>query len=103
MAAGNVPVASHLPGVADLVGNEGFTFPAGKSKALQEILVRIRDDVALRAHRASLAQSKSQLYSWERTVFEYERIFNRLGNQPRSISTLVPAEVPVEVAARSSG
>lgn len=103
MAAGNVPVASHLPGVADLVGNEGFTFPAGNAKALQEILVRIRDDVALRAHRASLAQSKSQLYSWERTVFEYERIFSRLGNQPRSISTLVPAEVPVEVAARSGG
>lgn len=103
MAAGSVPVASHLPGVADLVGNEGFTFPAGNAQALQAILVRIRDDGVLRAHRASLAQAKSKLYSWERTLFEYERVFNRLVANPCSISTLVPVEVPVEAAARSTG
>lgn len=82
MAAGNVPVASHLPGVADLVGNEGFTFPAGNAAALSDVLMRIRDDVALRFHRASLAQAKAQLYSWQRTVFEYERVFDRLVSGP---------------------
>lgn len=100
MAAGNVPIASHLPGVADLVGNEGFTFQAGDARALREILQRVRDDTALRTHLASLAQSKSWLYSWERTVFEYERVFTRLVTQPRSIQTRVPAEIPSQIFAR---
>lgn len=78
MAAGMVPVASHLPGVADLVGNEGFTFPPGNARALREILARIRDDIVLRRHVAGLAQAKARLYSWERSVFGYERVFQRL-------------------------
>jgi glycosyltransferase involved in cell wall biosynthesis len=93
MAAGNVPVASHLPGVADLIGNEGFTYPAGDAHALREILSRLRDDAALRVHRACLSQSKAELYSWERTIFEYERVFARLvptadlGPEPLSAET----------------
>lgn len=78
MAAGQVPVASHLPGVADLVGNEGFTFPPGNDQALREILGRLKDDSSLRNHIATLAQAKARLYSWERTVFGYERIYSRL-------------------------
>lgn len=78
MAAGLVPVASHLPGVADLVGNEGFTFRPGNSRELRAVLVRLRDDISLRNHIASLAQAKAQLYSWSRVVFGYDRIFNNL-------------------------
>lgn len=78
MAAGAVPVASHLPGVADVVGNEGYTFKPGAASDLRQILLRLRDDDALRQHMASLAQQKARLYSWERTVFGYERIFNTL-------------------------
>jgi len=82
MAAGAVPVASHLPGVADVVGNEGFTFPVGSARGLREILTRLRDDVPLRLHLAELAQAKARLYSWERVIFGYERVFNRLVNTP---------------------
>jgi rhamnosyl/mannosyltransferase len=82
MAAGCVPVASHLPGVANVVGNEGFTFPAGDERALRAILTRLRDDDALRQHRASLAQAKARLYPWERVVFGYERIFKGLVDEP---------------------
>ncbi len=81
MAAGCVPVASHLPGVADVVGSEGLTFPAGNVRALREILIRLRDDPALRIHLASLAQAKARLYPWERTVLGYERLFQRLVSQ----------------------
>jgi glycosyltransferase involved in cell wall biosynthesis len=77
MAAGLVPVASHLPGVADLVGNEGFTFPPGNRKALREAIVRLRDDKILRNYMAGLAQAKARLYSWERVIFGYERIFHK--------------------------
>jgi len=78
MAAGCVPVASHLPGVADVVGNEGFTFPPGNVQALREVLIRLRDNPAMRSHLASLAQAKARLYSWERTVFAYEQLFQRV-------------------------
>jgi glycosyltransferase involved in cell wall biosynthesis len=82
MAAGLVPVASHLPGVADLVGNEGITFPPGNPLALHDILIRLQDDRALRSHLASLAQAKARLYSWERVTFGYDRIFKRLISPP---------------------
>jgi glycosyltransferase involved in cell wall biosynthesis len=93
MAAGNVPVASHLPGVEGLVGNEGFTFPAGHVHSLREILIRLRDDPELRMHRACLSQSKAELYSWERTIFEYERVFE--GLVPESRREHEPSSVQV--------
>lgn len=94
MAAGCVPVASHLPGVADVVGNEGFTFPAGNAPALREILTRLRDDAPLRVHLADLAQAKARLYPWDRSVFRYERVFARLtAAQPVSTHVLLPADV----------
>lgn len=84
MAAGLAPVASHLPGVADLIGNEGFTFPPGNPQALHEILTRLRDDPALRVHIARLAQAKTRLYTWERVIFGYDRIFSQLAGKPEA-------------------
>lgn len=96
MAAGAVPVASHLPGVADVIGNEGYTFRPGASADLREILLRLRDDVPLRRHMAALAQQKARLYSWERTVFGYERVFNNLVQS--GVSTPLPlSPVPVNI------
>lgn len=95
MAAGNVPVASHLPGVSELVGNEGLTFRAGDAEALRKVLIRIRDDAGLRSHLASLAQAKARLYSWDRTILEHEHVFGRLVGQPLPISTFVPGEAKI--------
>ncbi len=85
MAAGCVPVASHLPGVADVVGNEGFTFPPGDVRALRDILTRLQADGPLRVHMARLAQAKASLYSWERCAFGYERVFARTVNAQKEI------------------
>jgi glycosyltransferase involved in cell wall biosynthesis len=95
MAAGLVPVASHLPGVADVIGNEGFTFPPGNYRALREILVRLRDDSQLRRHLAGLAQAKARLYSWERSIYGYERIFHQLSPRPSGISSISEATEPL--------
>lgn len=85
MSAGCVPVASHLPGVAGVVGNEGFTFPPGDVPALCEAIVRLRDDPALRTHLAGVAKAKARLYSWERVVFNYDRLFARLVAPPAAV------------------
>jgi glycosyltransferase involved in cell wall biosynthesis len=94
MAAGLVPVASHLPGVADLVGNEGFTFPPGDTRALGAILSRLRDDPTARVHVASLAQAKARLYSWERAIFGYDRLFSRMVSEQPTPSRLTQSEAP---------
>lgn len=78
MAAGCVPIASHLPGVAHVVGNEGFTFPAGDVVALRDALTRLRDDPELRVYMAGIAQEKARLYPWERVVFNHDHLFRRL-------------------------
>lgn len=93
MSAGCVPVASHLPGVADVVGNEGFTFPAGDVEALHQILTRLHHDAALRLHHASLAQARARLYPWQRVIFGYERIFDHLVAGEKSNANM-PALIP---------
>lgn len=98
MAAGLVPVASHLPGVADIIGNEGFTFPPGSDRSLHEIIRRLRDDSQLRTHIAELAQAKARLYSWERSIYGYERIFNSMTVKPSYVNQLRTAEDPITTA-----
>jgi len=93
MSAGLVPVASRLPGVADVVGKEGFTFPAGDAIALSEVLKRLRDDPALRVRLAGLAQSKARLYTWERVIADHDRIYHQVIAERGSSRSLVPADV----------
>ncbi len=81
MAAGLVPVASDLPGVADVVGNEGFTFPAGDVGALKQVLVYLRDNPASRSRLATQAQTKAKAFSWDRVVLAYDWIFTQLVSQ----------------------
>jgi glycosyltransferase involved in cell wall biosynthesis len=103
MAAGLVPVASFLPGVADLIGNEGITFPPGDFVALRSILGRLRDDESLRMHLASLAQAKSHLYSWDRSIFGYTRVFKNLVGESNYLTWEYPVYplIPLPVEERS--
>ncbi len=98
MAAGLVPVASHLPGVVDVVGNEGFTFPPGNPQALRSILIRLYEDPALRAHLANLAQAKTRLYSWKRVAFSYDRVFKHTGHSPFARPAFPPHDIPTRPA-----
>jgi rhamnosyl/mannosyltransferase len=90
MAAGLVPVASHLPGVSDVVGSEGLTFPVGDSRALHGILKHLHDEVGYRQHLASLAQAKVSLYSWDRVIYGYERIYRSMLKEEGKLS--VPSQ-----------
>lgn len=96
MAAGLVPIASHLPGVADVIGSEGLTFPVGDSKALSVILKRLRDETAYRQHLAELAQAKAALYSWERTIYGYERIYRSQVKALSSQGLYIKDEIPTQ-------
>lgn len=78
MAAGCVPVASNLPGVREVVGRIGFTFPAGRSDRLAAVLRRLRDDPALVAQIGVRARERAAGYTWERFLNRYERLYQNV-------------------------
>jgi len=83
MAAGCVPIASALPGVSDVVGTSGYTFPVGDSDALAALLVRLRDDPAGREALGARAAGHAIACAWDYTAEAYEGIFQQvsLGRQ----------------------
>lgn len=83
MAAGCVPVSSDLPGVSDVVGTSGFTFPVGDSDALAEILLKLQDDTQLRDELSVLAIARSMATGWDYTAEAYHGVYRQayLGKQ----------------------
>lgn len=83
MAAGCVPVATNLPGVADVVSASGFTFPVGDNRALAEILINLRDNRQVRRDLAELAIARSLATDWDYTAEAYYGIYRQayLGRQ----------------------
>ncbi len=78
MAAGCVPVASDLPGVRDVVGTSGYTFPVGDADALAARLLRLRDDRAGRETLAVRAAARAVAYAWDYTVEAYQGIYQQV-------------------------
>lgn len=78
MAAGCVPISSNLPGVRDVVGQVGFTFPIGDSNALMQHLSYLRDHPDVVERYAHQAQAKARRYNWERSVEAHERLFRKI-------------------------
>ncbi|HUS17477.1 MAG TPA: glycosyltransferase, partial [Chloroflexia bacterium] len=78
MAAGCVPVSSDLPGVRDVVGNSGFTFPVGDATALAAVLRRLQDDPAARQAQAERAAARAVGLAWDWTVDAYDGIYRQV-------------------------
>ena len=77
MAAGCVPVASRLPGVTDVVGDTGMTFPVGDSDALADVLLQLRDDVEMRRQLSVLAEERALIFDWDHTAQAYLDIYKQ--------------------------
>ncbi|MGB0385337.1 MAG: glycosyltransferase [Ardenticatenaceae bacterium] len=97
MAAGCVPISSNLPGVRDVVGQVGFTFPIGDSNALMQHLTYLRDHPEVVDRYARQAQAKARRYSWERTTEAHERLFRKIIVQ-EEIKEAVKVGKRIEVA-----
>ena len=81
MRAGCVPVASDLPGVAEVVGDAGILVPPGDPGALAEALLRLRHDPALVERLSARARRKASSYRWATTAESYLELFGRLVNE----------------------
>jgi rhamnosyl/mannosyltransferase len=75
MAAGCVPIASHLPGVREVVGRTGFTFQPGSVDELTHLLRQLRDQPVLVEEIGLRARLRAATFGRERMVNEYERLF----------------------------
>lgn len=78
MSAGCVPVASNLPGVREVVGHTGFTFPPKSAPQLAAVLRHLRDHPHLATQLGARARDRAAEYTWERCVTQYERLFHGL-------------------------
>ncbi|RMF49082.1 MAG: glycosyltransferase family 1 protein [Anaerolineae bacterium] len=78
MAAGCVSIASDLPGVRDVAGDVGYTFPPGDHAALKKLLLYLRDHPEERARRAARGPQWAQRFTWKNTVALYEALYQRL-------------------------
>jgi rhamnosyl/mannosyltransferase len=78
MASGCVPVASSLPGVLEVVGTVGLTTKPGDEESVRSALLSLSRDPeeVERLRKAVVVWAES--FTWERTVGEYESLFQRL-------------------------
>jgi rhamnosyl/mannosyltransferase len=75
MAAGCVPVASRLPGVADVVGDAGKTAPPGDVAALRATLTALAAAPAEVERLRARATARARTYDWEASIEAYCSVF----------------------------
>jgi len=86
MASGCIPVASSLPGLVDVVGTIGETFPAGDDAALASILRQMQQDAHRMTERALAAHQWAERFPWDTAAHGYERLFSLLKRRQLDIA-----------------
>ncbi len=75
MAAGLPVVASDIPPHREVLGEAGIYVPVGDADALAEELNTLMKDTALRENLSQKAAERAKMFSIDRTVRTYEKLF----------------------------
>jgi rhamnosyl/mannosyltransferase len=78
MRAGCVPVASNLPGVAEVVGDAGILVQPGDAPALAEALRALQRDRALWERLSARARFRADSFRWTETASRYVALLEEL-------------------------
>jgi rhamnosyl/mannosyltransferase len=83
MRVGCVPVASDLPGVAEVVGDAGILVAPGAANGLAEALRGLQQDRALWDRLSVRARRRADSFRWEEAARSYATLFEQLlENEP---------------------
>jgi glycosyltransferase involved in cell wall biosynthesis len=83
MAAGCVPVAADLPGVRDVIGEEGVLVAPRRVISLREALEDLARCPAEVQRRSLAAVERADRFRWETTAQAYDAVFSAVGAQNR--------------------
>ena len=78
MKIGCVPVASDLPGLAEVVGDAGKLVAPGDVKGFAEALRDLQQDRALWDRLSARARKRAATFRWEETAASYAGLLERL-------------------------
>jgi glycosyltransferase involved in cell wall biosynthesis len=78
MASGLPIVASDIPSHREVLGEAGLFFPAENAGSLAKVLNMIMDDASLRGSLAGKAKGRAELFSIDKTVAAYDRLFRTI-------------------------
>jgi rhamnosyl/mannosyltransferase len=83
MRLGCVPVASNLPGVAEVVGDAGKLVPPGDADRLAEALRGLQQDRTLLARLSARAQRRAASFRWAETAEKYLTLIEGVSGMDR--------------------
>ena len=92
MMTGCVPVASKLPGVAEVVGDAGKLVPPGNADELAKALRSLQLDRTLRERLSVRARRRAAAFRWEETAARYLALFEELSRERSSHEIRADAE-----------
>jgi glycosyltransferase involved in cell wall biosynthesis len=78
MKVGSVPVASALPGIAEVVGDAGILVEPGSANRLAEALRGLQQDRALWDRLSTRARRRAESFRWEETARSYATLLEQL-------------------------
>jgi glycosyltransferase involved in cell wall biosynthesis len=78
MASGLPIIASNVPGLAEVVGENGLLFPAGDHRCLAECLQLLLKDSALRQQLSAAATARAQMFTVAKTRDCYEALYREV-------------------------
>lgn len=108
MAAGCVPVAASLPGVADVAGPTGLLVRPGDAEDLRRALLSLATDSERVRRLGHASQERARTMGWDKTLRGYEELFrdalmewrDRRALAALPSTWLPPEEVLGDIAAR---
>jgi rhamnosyl/mannosyltransferase len=87
MRAGCVPVASDLPGIAEVVGDAGMLVAPGSADGFAEALRGLGRDRALWDRLSVRARRRAATFRWEETASSYVSLLQRLSENEEARRT----------------
>jgi glycosyltransferase involved in cell wall biosynthesis len=81
MASGLPIIASDIPPHREVLGDAGVYFPQGNVSALSYNINQLIENKTLREMLGEMAKERAELFSIEKTVKEYEKLYNEILNK----------------------